>query len=155
MQKQIDPELSLLLVPEAERVAPGKLDEDLLAGPIIDSVLREVLPVLPRGIGAFDFNKYDLRLNSASFSPDNNYVVTGSEDKMARVWKVEGKTWVLAGNKWQIVQTLTGHEARINSAVFSSDGKLIVTATADGTARVYPEMMFRPLAELKKRGGAA
>jgi WD40 repeat protein len=36
-----------------------------------------------------------------------------------------------------LLTTLTGHTGRVNDAAFSPDGKLIVTASADKTARLY------------------
>ena len=35
------------------------------------------------------------------------------------------------------LHTLVGHTDWVNSAVFSPDGKLVVTASDDGTARVW------------------
>ena len=33
--------------------------------------------------------------------------------------------------------TFKGHESRINSAIYSLDGKQIVTASADGIVQIY------------------
>ena len=52
------------------------------------------------------------------FSLDGKRVVTASEDNTARVWDAEsGRT----------LATLTGHQGFVNSAVFSPDGKRVVT----------------------------
>jgi WD40 repeat protein len=53
---------------------------------------------------------------SAAFSPDSQRIVTGSEDRSARVWEV--------GTGKQVL-TLSGHEAGITSVAFSPDGNRI------------------------------
>src|SRR5262249_4623596 len=50
------------------------------------------------------------------------------KDKTARVWNADGTGTPLI---------LRGHEKSINSAMFSPDGKRIVTASEDETARVW------------------
>jgi WD40 repeat protein len=93
-------------------------------------------------------------VQSALFSPDNRRIVTagktlsdrfksgtapvplsaetkkrlGTVDNTARIWNVGAE--LPTGN-------LLGHSGGINSAVFSSDGKLIVTASDDHTAIVW------------------
>ena len=81
-------------------------------------------------------------INSAVFSPDGRRIVTGSVDNTARIWDVDtGKE----------LQTLEGHTRRvetedsgigaensgIGAAVFSPDGKKVVTGGEDGTARIW------------------
>ena len=66
--------------------------------------------------------------HSASFSPDGSRIVTGSEDRTAKVWDATTGAEVL---------TLKGHTGRVNSASFSPDGSRIVTASRDGTAKVW------------------
>ena len=43
--------------------------------------------------------------------------------------------WDVGGNELDI---LRGHDAAVFSAVFSPDGKTILTASDDGTARLWP-----------------
>jgi WD40 repeat protein len=64
-------------------------------------------------------------VNSVAFSPDGNYILTGSWDKTARLW-------ALKGNK---LQDFIGHEKSITSAVFSPDGQSILTGSWDKTIR--------------------
>ncbi|MDF5729864.1 MAG: AAA-like domain-containing protein [Rhizonema sp. PD38] len=66
-------------------------------------------------------------LNSASFSPDGQHIVTTSFDKTARVWNMSGKQ----------LAVLKGHQDSVNNASFSLDGQQIVTASLDKTARVW------------------
>ncbi len=65
---------------------------------------------------------------SVSLSPDGAHLVSGSEDKTARVWKVDGG---------QQVQELEGHTADVYSVAWSHDGKYIVSGSGDTTVRVW------------------
>ncbi len=74
---------------------------------------------------------------SATFSPDGSRILTVSDDNMARLWAADGTT----------VATLAGHcpkdknfgllRCSVTSAAFSPDGSRIVTASGDGTARLW------------------
>jgi WD40 repeat protein len=75
-------------------------------------------------------------LNSASFSPNGQNIVTVSDDKTARVWDLKG----------QPLATLQ-HKSSVNDANFSPDGQNIVTVSDDKTARVW-DLKGQPLATL-------
>ncbi len=103
-------------------------------------------------------------LTSASFSPDGSKIITASEDKIVRVWDVQGhllseltgytsanfspngsKIVTVAGDNmarvWDVqgklLTTLMGHTGALTNAIFSTDGNKIVTASLDKTARVW------------------
>ena len=68
-------------------------------------------------------------VNSVALSADGRWLVTASNDSTARVWDVATR---------ETVAILSGHVDVLNSASFSSEPKpRIVTAGADGSARVY------------------
>jgi WD40 repeat protein len=67
-------------------------------------------------------------VGSASFSPDGAWILTGSSDGTARVWRIDGLGEPLV---------LRGHEDRLTAAAFSPDGARVVTASTDRTARVW------------------
>jgi WD40 repeat protein len=67
-------------------------------------------------------------VDSVAFSPDGNYVLTGSDDKTARLWEA-------ASGKQQLV--FMGHQKRIRSVAFSPDGSKILTGSQDNTARLW------------------
>ena len=95
---------------------------------------------------------------TAVFSGDGKRVVTASADSTARIWDVESGNEVarllarlapkrgksgdigdILGLPWEGKQiaVLKGHTDKLHSATFSADGKRVVTASDDSTARVW------------------
>ncbi|KAG5937807.1 transcriptional regulatory protein rco1 [Claviceps pazoutovae] len=70
----------------------------------------------------------DLYVQSLCFSADGRYLVTGSQDKLVRVWDIATKT---------IRHTLSGHEQDIYSVNMTDDGKLIASGAEDKTVRIW------------------
>jgi len=65
-------------------------------------------------------------------------VVTASEDHTAQIWNsVTGEEYL----------TLKGHKRGVRTAFFSPDGKRVVTASTDGTVKIWP---VDPLSVAKK-----
>jgi WD40 repeat protein len=68
-------------------------------------------------------------VNSVALSADQRWLVTASDDSSARVWDVASR---------ETVAILAGHVDTLASAWFSTERQpRIVTAGADGSARVY------------------
>ena len=81
--------------------------------------------------------------NSASFSPDGQYVLVinpNSSDQEAHLWNLLDKK----------LTNLKGHQTEICRAVFSPNGQNIVTASGDGTARIW-DLSGRELANLQHK----
>lgn len=79
---------------------------------------------------------YTPYLISAAPSPDGRSVVIASMDSMDGITSgYSAKVWD-CGNR-AVVATLKGHSKDVSSAVFSPDGERILTASPDGTARVW------------------
>jgi WD40 repeat protein len=79
---------------------------------------------------------YTRYLVSAAPSPDGRSVVITSMESMDNITSgYSAKVWD-CGNR-AVVATLKGHSKDVSSAVFSPDGELILTASPDGTARVW------------------
>ncbi len=86
-----------------------------------------------------------LAIETVSFSPDGNFVLTGSRDHSARLFTAEDL---------RPIYTLLGHTATVHSTGFRADHHSIFTAAADGTVRrwIFPY----PLAEtVEQRSSSA
>jgi WD40 repeat protein/tetratricopeptide (TPR) repeat protein len=81
---------------------------------------------------------------SCAFSPDNQRLVTTSDDTTARVWDLStGKPCAPA----------LRHELAVFCAAFSSDGQFVVTGCEDGSARVWDLGTGQPLTPALKHEG--
>jgi len=65
---------------------------------------------------------------NVAISTDWSRIVTGSQDKVVRVWD--------AGMGKQVFQ-FDGHHARLNSVAISGDGGRIITGSTDKSVRVW------------------
>ncbi|HEY9645253.1 MAG TPA: TIR domain-containing protein [Chroococcidiopsis sp.] len=64
---------------------------------------------------------------SIRFSPDGKQLLTGSADKIARLWDLKGN----------LLQTFAGHTGEIWAVRFSPDGTRVATGSADNTIRLW------------------
>jgi WD40 repeat protein len=64
-----------------------------------------------------------------SFLAGNQHLlVTGCEDKEVRVWDMQSS---------RLLRTLSGHSGPVYTAVFLSSGRKVISASADGTIRLW------------------
>jgi WD40 repeat protein len=116
-------------------------------------------------------------VNGVALSPDGKFVVTANSDNTARVWEVpenresggalksggvnesgsagkndsdvdskdDSEAQVLDKPRW----VLSGHRGSVQSAAFSPDGRFILTASDDRTARVWDVKTGREVSVLR------
>jgi glucose repression regulatory protein TUP1 len=74
------------------------------------------------------FEKEDSYVRSVCFSPDNQYLAAGAEDKTVKVWDMQSK---------DLKYSLHGHELDIYSLDFSPDSRFIVSGSGDGKTKIW------------------
>ncbi|KDR66491.1 hypothetical protein GALMADRAFT_106436 [Galerina marginata CBS 339.88] len=65
---------------------------------------------------------------AVAYSSDDKCIVSGSEDKLVRVWDA---------STGEMLEVLEGHTERVMSVAFSSDNKCIVSGSFDKSVRVW------------------
>src|SRR5688572_11868861 len=68
-------------------------------------------------------------ISSVAFSPDGQYVVSGSDDTTIRIWDAHTGQTVMGSPQ--------GHSAAINSVAYSPDGKHVVSGSDDKTIKIW------------------
>lgn len=99
---------------------------------------------------------------SAVFSPDGRYVVTASGDHRAAIWAVDTEQkqhdLMVSAEATGMAAYCEGHTNAVNTAVFSPDGAYVVTASDDGTARLWDahtgKSVAKPFGLTEPRSGA-
>jgi len=79
--------------------------------------------------GGIPLSGHEESIYTLAFSPDGQWLATGSFDTTARLWKVDDPS------ADPIV--LRGHENTISTLAFSPDGQWLATGSADNTARLW------------------
>ena len=75
-----------------------------------------------------EFKGHRDSLTSVAFSPDGQYLATGSHDDTARLWDLKGN----------LIAEFKGHRRSVMSVAFSPDGKYLATGSNDKTVRLWP-----------------
>ena len=70
-------------------------------------------------------------VSAVAISPDNHWLVTGSDDKTARLWDLRAKDPAASP------VVLRGHDGPVRAVAISPDNHWLVTGSYDNTARLW------------------
>ena len=83
-------------------------------------------------------NSHHLEVTSVAFSPDSKTLVSASLDGTVKFWDVKFRdTQAQEGLTVREAQTFDGHSTAVNSMAFSRDGKILASASFDGTVKLW------------------
>jgi WD40 repeat protein len=92
------------------------------------------------------------QITNAAFSPDREFIVTTSKPNTASLRNTKEAARVWRTETGELVTMLSGHDRWINGAAFSPNGRWIVTASDDLTARIWDAQTGKSLVELRHTG---
>ncbi|KAI1303618.1 Transducin beta-like protein 3 [Halotydeus destructor] len=74
---------------------------------------------------------HDKDINSLDIAPNDKFVASGSQDKTAKIWSIDG------GKRLTHLGTLRGHRRGIWCIKFSPVDQIVATSSADGTIKLW------------------
>lgn len=88
-----------------------------------------------------------LRILDLALSADGRWLAAGDADRNTRIW---------SARDGRLVAVLRGHFSRVSGVAFSRDGDTLLTASWDGSARLFElTMLERPARELQDEAKSA
>lgn len=117
----------LMMMDEAVLALAFSRDSEMLASGSQDGKIKVWKIQTGQCLRKFD-SAHSKGITSLVFSKDNTQILSGSFDCFARIHGMKsGKT----------IKELRGHASFVNSAIFSSDGHHAITASSDGSVKMW------------------
>jgi WD40 repeat protein len=124
--------MSVVFSPDGKKIATASRDKTARIGDV------------ESGKELHKLEEHTANINSVTFSPDGKKIATAGGDGTARIWDVDSGKELQVLEKHEMMQRVGMGAMRwqllpadVRSAVFSPDGTKVVTASADGTARIW------------------
>jgi serine/threonine protein kinase len=74
------------------------------------------------------FSGHSAGVSSVAFSPDGQWLASGSDDSTVKVWSV---------GSGELARTFRGHKQGVNALAFSPDGHWLASGSNDSTAKIW------------------
>jgi len=89
-----------------------------------------------------EFKAHENSVFSLKYSPDGNYLLSGSRDAHLNIWEVT--------DQYRLKESIVAHMYAINSIEFSKDGNYFATCSMDKTVKIWETAKFRLLKVIDK-----
>ncbi len=93
-----------------------------------------------RAVSRWTKKAHEKDINSIAVTPNFKYLITASQDKTARIWRIEDG---------ELISTLSGHKRGLWSVKCSPREQIIATASADKTIKLWSATTFTCLKTLE------
>lgn len=115
-------------------LAMDKNDQYIFAGLANNEIHRISLKgSILRFAGADDpFLMHDADISFISVSPTGDSIISGANNKIAKLWRINAKT-----GEYEMLKELRGHTGFLRFGGFSPDGSFIATSSDDRTAKIW------------------
>lgn len=120
-EEKIDAPSSLVFSPNGKYLLCDGCNNNVIH--IFDVTLGKRLNILTNHTGSVS------AFLTLTFSPDGNYMASGSYDKTIKIWDVT--------SNFECIKTLKGHTKAIDKLIYSPDGKYIASSSYDNTIRIW------------------
>jgi WD40 repeat protein len=117
-----NPTLAFNLALEACRISALQEATEALHG-----IVSSPLPTSFNRFYQVEFLGHRGAVNAVAISPDEKYVLTGSDDATAALWSIDG----------QFITNFEGHTTGVTSVAFSPHDDLVLTGSQDFSARLW------------------
>ena len=129
---------------------PASTETRLAVG--LDQGVAKVLGFDPKGSQHQEWTCQADRANilSLAFSPDGRLLATGNSAGLIRIWEAPAG---MSGHSETPHRVLSGHAAAVGFLRFSDDGSQVLSASVDGTARLWNVLAEREINLIKVSDG--
>jgi WD40 repeat protein len=90
-----------------------------------------------------DFEAHTNSVFTLAYSPDNQYLLSGSRDAHLKIWQVQQENNENRNNNYILYQDIVAHLFTINHLVYSPNGEFFATCSKDKSIKLWQSSDFR------------